>query len=76
MAMKFIKVTLIHPSNIEGDCNVYLNTAVITSVLSASSLDKKHRNECNSIIYASNGLQYGVSEKAEDIVNQLESIVD
>ena len=74
MKPKFLKLNVIHPNNIEGDTTTYVAVASILHISEATVMDKKHRAECNTLIFFINGMSLGVSDKASEILEQLEAI--
>jgi hypothetical protein len=71
---EFIKLNIIHPNNIEGDCEIFVRKNTITQVARATTMDKKHRNECNSLISTIQGNTFGVIDSVDSIMHELNDL--
>ena len=59
---RYVKLKMVHPQSKDGDVDVHIKLSSILTVMAASAMDRRQRQETNSIVTLING---GVGRSGE-----------
>lgn len=71
---KFIRITVLHPNNVEGDTDHYFRPDEIIGMQKATSMDTRQRSDIKSIVHLKSGTAYATDMTVGEIFEQLDEL--
>lgn len=71
--MKLLKIHTIHPDDVMQDSVMWVNAELVTAIQEPTPVDRKRREEINSILLTKMG-GYAVTEKPDELIEELKSV--